>query len=171
MRVTTPYEGIAFKGWQSASVIPAPLELHNCVVKEEWTDYNDHLSESFFLYIFGDNSDAFFRYFGIDEAYRNSGFSLYTVETHLRHLGQAILGDQINCRIAVIGVSEKKLHIVHLMFRDKELIATAEQMLLHVNMKTERTEPFPIEIQQRLEEIARSHNDLNFDWLGRSIKI
>ena len=39
--------------------------------------------------MFGDSADAFFRFFGIDEAYRAAGRSLYTVETHLRNLREA----------------------------------------------------------------------------------
>src|SRR5262249_21812013 len=69
-----------------AEPIPAPLRLYSTTVLAEWTDYNDHLSEWAYLLIFGDNADAFFRFIGIDEAYRASGLSLYTAQTQLRHL-------------------------------------------------------------------------------------
>ena len=32
-RVTAPYEGIPFKGWDEAAPIPAPLKLHRSIVK------------------------------------------------------------------------------------------------------------------------------------------
>ena len=73
-RVVTPLEGVAFAGWDAKKPIPAPLALHACTVKPEWTDYNGHMTESAYLLVFGDSSDAFFRFIGIDEAYRAKGF-------------------------------------------------------------------------------------------------
>ena len=80
-------------GTQAGSVaagqlIPAPLRLHETTVAPEWVDYNGHLSEWAYLLVFGDSADAFFRYFGVDEGYRAAGRSLYTAETHLRHLAR-----------------------------------------------------------------------------------
>jgi acyl-CoA thioester hydrolase len=172
MRVSTPYEGQLFSGWDWSRPIAAPLSLHSCEVKSEWTDYNDHLSESSYLLVFGDSSDAFFRYFGVDENYRARGFSIYTVETHIRNLLEASSGDALVCTIRILGVDRKRIHVAHEMYRirDDKLIATAEQMLLHVNIESGRTAEFPMEIQQRLDAIAESHSSLNRpDWVGRSI--
>ena len=66
--------------------IPAPFRLPEVTVPAEWTDYNHHLTESAYLLIMGESSDAFFRFLGVDDAYRAAGHSLYTVETHLRNL-------------------------------------------------------------------------------------
>lgn len=172
MRVTTPYEGRRFTGWDADAPIPTPLRLHQCRVHEEWTDYNAHLSESFFLYIFGDNSDAFFRYFGIDEHYRTEGHSLYTVETHLRHLGEASLDDDLACTLTVLGVAERKLHIAHTLQRidNGALLATCEQMLVHVDLLSGRASAFPEDIRARLDAIASAHAQLPVpDWVGRRI--
>ena len=70
--------------------IPAPFRLAEVTVPAEWTDYNHHLTESAYLLIMGESSDAFFRFFGVDDAYRDAGHSLYTVETHLRHVYQKL---------------------------------------------------------------------------------
>src|SRR5579859_1002995 len=113
-RVTTPYEGSGARPWRGGR-IPAPLRLHQATVREAWVDYNGHLTESAFLLIFGDSSDAFFRFFGVDEGYRASGRSLYTAETHLRHLTEAHLGDRLRLTLQVIGLDAKRLHIVHEM--------------------------------------------------------
>jgi len=171
-RVSTPYEGRAFAGWEWSRPIPAPLSLHSCAVKIEWTDYNDHMSESSYLLVFGDSSDAFFRFFGIDESYRAKGQSLYTAETHIRNLLEATIDDTLLCTIQVLGVDLKRIHIAHEMrrMRDAQLIATAEQMLLHVDAALGRTTAFPAEIQERLDAIATSHSTLHRpDWCGRSI--
>ena len=174
MRVSTPYEGQGFPGWDWSRPIPVPLRLHSCEVKPEWTDYNDHLSESSYLLVFGDSSDAFFRYFGIDEEYRANNFSIYTVETHIRNLWEASAGDSLLCTIQVLGVDQKRIHVAHEMrlTRDDKVIATAEQLLLHVNVAAGRTAEFPNEIQQRLDAIAQAHSHLmRADWVGRSIEM
>jgi alkylation response protein AidB-like acyl-CoA dehydrogenase len=111
--------------------IPAPFRLPEVTVSPEWTDYNHHLTESAYLLIMGESSDAFFRFFGVDDAYRAAGHSLYTVETHLRNLREAYEGERLSLTIQVLGTDAKRLHILHEMYRATGgLIATAEQMLL-----------------------------------------
>ena len=97
--------------------IPAPFRLHEVTVSPEWTDYNHHLTESAYLLIMGESSDAFFRFFGVDDAYRLGGHSLYTVETHLRNLREAREGERLGLTIQVLGTDVKRLHIVHEMHR------------------------------------------------------
>jgi len=48
--------------------IPAPFRLGEVTVSAAWTDYNHHLTESAYLLIMGESSDAFFRSFGVDDA-------------------------------------------------------------------------------------------------------
>jgi acyl-CoA thioester hydrolase len=153
--------------------IPAPFRLHDVTVAPEWTDYNHHLTESAYLLIMGESSDAFFRSFGVDDAYRHAGRSLYTVETHLRNLREAREGECLDLTIQVLAMDDKRLHIVHEMYRAPGgLIATAEQMLLHVDMRAGRAAPFPEHIARRLREISAAHAALPVpEYVGRTIGI
>ena len=172
MGVSTPYEGRPHAGWDPSAPIDAPLHLHECVVVSEWADYNNHMTESAYLLVAGDNSDAFFRYFGIDEAYRESGHSLFTVETHLRNLREASVGEDLSMTLWVLGVGDKRVHIAHQLYRDSdgELIATAEQMLIHVDTSAGRSAPIPPDLRERLDAIAAAHAQLpRPEWIGRSI--
>ena len=72
-----------YRSHQTGDPIDCPLALFNDTVRDDWIDYNGHMSESFYLYAMGEASDALFRYIGIDEAYRALGSSFYTVETHI----------------------------------------------------------------------------------------
>src|SRR5262249_2797216 len=131
---TTPHEGSGAARWHDRWPVPAPLRLHEATVEEAWVDYNGHLTESAYLLIFGDSSDAFFRFFGVDDGYRASGKSLYTAETHLHNLREVRLGERLHLTLQVLGVDTKRLHIVHEMYDHAgRLVATAEQMLLHVD--------------------------------------
>jgi acyl-CoA thioester hydrolase len=153
--------------------IPAPFRLHEVTVSPEWTDYNHHLTESAYLLIMGESSDAFFRFFGVDDAYRREGQSLYTVETYLRNLREAHEGERLRLTIQVLGSDEKRLHILHEMHSETGgLIATAEQMLLHVDTRTGKAAPFPEHITRRLREITTAHAALPVPgYVGRSMRI
>ncbi|WP_128378482.1 thioesterase family protein [Streptomyces cavernae] len=160
--IVTPYEGRGHGGWDPKAPIPAPLDLHRTTVARAWVDYNGHLSESCFLLIFGDGSDAFFRWVGVDEAYRAAGHSLYTAETHLRHLGEASEGDPLRLTLRLLDADEKRLHLFHAMYHENSgaLLATAEQMLLHVDTKAGRVSPFPPELARRLRSVKAAHAQL-----------
>lgn len=153
--------------------IPAPLRLHEAHVRPEWADYNGHMSESCYLLVFGDGADAFFRFFGVDEDYRAAGRSLFTAETHLRHLREARVGDRLRLSLQVLGVDAKRLHIVHEMLDDSgQVVSTAEQLLLHVDTGASRVAPFPDEIFERLVEIRAAHAGLPVPgYVGRVIEI
>jgi carnitine 3-dehydrogenase len=144
-----------------AAAIAAPLQLHAATVMPEWVDYNGHLSEWAYLLIFGDNADALFRFIGIDEAYRASGRSLYTAETHLRHLREVKLGQRLTLTLTVLGHDHKRLHLVHEMLTGGAgCVATAEQMLLHVDAGVGRVAPFGPDVADRLRLIATAHSSL-----------
>ncbi len=155
-----------------ARVIDAPLRLHETAVAKEWADYNGHMTESAYLLVVGDGADAFFRYVGVDEDYRAAGRSLFTAETHLRHLGQARVGDRLRLSLQVLGVDAKRLHIAHEIRSDSGvLLATAEQLLLHVDLAAGRAAPFPAEVAGRLAAIRAAHAALpRPDYAGRSIR-
>jgi len=137
----------------------APLRLHATVVAPEWIDYNGHAHESTYLRVFGDTTDALLRHIGLDLA---GGSSYYTVETHLSHLGQARADERLHTTTQLLGHDAKRLHLFHALYRtdDDALLATAEQMLLHVNARAGRAAPADPALVERLERIARAHADL-----------
>lgn len=160
-RVVTPYEGTGSAPWDEQA-IDSPLRLHRTPVKVEWSDYNGHMSESCYLLVFGDSADAFFRLIGIDEGYRASKHSLYTVETHLRHLGEAHVGDELALSLQLLDYDHKRVHVFHQMANAATgtVLATAEQMLVHVSTAEGRSVAIPAEVAARLGAIRRAHLDL-----------
>ena len=126
-------------------MIDAPLALYQSTVAADWLDYNGHMTESAYLLLVGNAADAFFRYVGIDEAYRAAGRSLYTAETHLHHLREAALGDRLGVPLQLLDVGPKSLHLFHTVRNEVtgEDVATAEQLLVHVDMPSGRVVPMP----------------------------
>jgi acyl-CoA thioester hydrolase len=168
------YEGQKSQTFDPSAKIATPLELHRCEVKQEWVDYNMHMSESCYLLVFGDNSDAFFRYFGIDDHYRAEGHSIYTLETHMRHVREVRLGEPLRLTMRLIDWDHQRLHLFHEMYHagNGQLLATAEQLQIHVDMRAGRAAPFPGELQQRLGLIYTTHANAPLPGgLGRAIAI
>ena len=140
-------------------MIDAPLALHRATVPAEWVDYNGHMSEWCYLLLVGEGADAFFRYVGINEAYRAAGHSLYTAETHLHHLRESALGDRLTVPLQLLDVGPKSLHLFHTVRNEvtDNDVATAEQLLVHVEMASGRVVPMPDDLRARLEAIMKAH--------------
>jgi carnitine 3-dehydrogenase len=148
----------------------APLALHEATVAPEWVDYNGHAHESRYLQVVGDTTDALLAALGIDAAYLDEVGSYFTVETHLSHLRAASAGDRLRATTQVLGCDEKRLHVFHSLLRGDEVVATAEQMLLHVSARTGRAGPAGDAVLARAREIATAQAALpRPDGAGRRI--
>ena len=159
-RIVTPYEdGGADVVWDLSAPIEAPLRLHRTQVKPEWVDYNGHMSESCYLLAFGDSADAFFRFVGIDEAYRASGRSLYTVETHMHNRREVSEAEPLELTLQVLDHDRKRVHIFHEMRHgdDGALLATAEQLRVPVDMAAGRSSASAPEVAARTAAIRQAH--------------
>ena len=150
-----------------------PLRLHRAQVAADWVDYNGHAHESRYLQVFGDASDALFDYLGIDADYRARG-SYFTVESHLSHLREALLDDRLAVSTQVLDCDPRRLHVFHSLWRegDGALLATAEQLFLHVDTVARRAAPASAAVLARAERIARAHAGLpRPERAGRAIAI
>ncbi len=149
-----------------------PLRLHDCRVEIDWIDYNGHMTESRYLYVFGNASDALFRHVGIDTEYHHAGKSYYTVESHIMNIGEASLNERLYVTTQVLGVDPKRLHIFHSLHKtdDDSLVATAEQMLIHVDTSAGKSMPADQPVLDRLGVIVAAQKDLpRPEQAGRSI--
>ncbi|MFN6952240.1 MAG: carnitine 3-dehydrogenase [Albidovulum sp.] len=138
----------------------APLRLAEMQVLPGWIDYNGHMTESRYLFVASETSDAFLRLIGADMAYVAAGHSYYTAETHILHRGEAKLGDRIAGSLQVLHADEKRLHVFIRILRGEDTLATLEQMLLHVDMAAGRACPAAPEVLARLMPIAQAHQAL-----------
>ena len=117
-----------------------PLTLHTAAVLQDWIDYNGHMTEHRYLQVFGDATDALLAHIGAAGAYVDSGHSYYTVETHIRHLDEAHQGEILEVETQILGADDKRIHLFHSLHRhrDRVVVATGEQMLLHVDSRAGR---------------------------------
>ncbi|MDQ1030939.1 acyl-CoA thioester hydrolase [Streptomyces umbrinus] len=152
------------------------LPLFRETVHPEWIDYNGHLSEAFYVLVFGHATDAMMDATGMDAMYRaDSGCSLYTVESHIRYLRDVPEGAHLGVRTRILGAGGKKAHFTHEMFvldaanaapdADATVVATSELLALHVDQKAGRATPFPEGVRDRLAPLVETAPV----WAGRSI--
>ncbi|GAB3733343.1 thioesterase family protein [Nocardiopsis nanhaiensis] len=140
-------------------------------LRPEWIDYNGHLSEAYYVLIFGFATDALMDRVGLDTAYRErTGCSLYTVEAHVRYLNEVGADAEVEVRTRVVSPGPekpgaKKARICHEMRVDGQLVASEELMALHVDQEQGRAVPFPEEVAEALAALAEPAPD----YAGRSI--
>ena len=139
-----------------------PLRLVDTVVRSEWVDYNRHMTDFRHGQLFGDAMDALYRRVGVDEAYRAAGHMYYSVESHVLHRGEARDGDSLYVTTQLLAVDEKRLHVLHRLHRgcDDALIATGEQMHLHVDMGAGKACAVDPAIRKRLASILQDQAGL-----------
>jgi carnitine 3-dehydrogenase len=149
------------------------LRLHDSKVRPDWLDYNGHMTESRYLQVFGDTSDAFLNFIGMDENYRKQGFSVYTVETHIRHLREVSGGESLSVETQLLDYDEKRIRIVHEMLHSSsgDVLATGEHMLLHVNTNKGKACPFGKILYEKLAQIWHGHQNLSIpDYAGKGFQ-
>jgi carnitine 3-dehydrogenase len=170
LRVEETAAGATLAAWERELLGTTPTPMQR--IPPEWVDYNGHVHESRYLQLFADATDALLGALGVDAGYLANGGSYFTVETHLSHLRQLEAGDRVHVTTQVLDSDEKRLHLFHVLLRDGEAapLATAEQMLLHVDTGSGRAAPSREPVRERVAELSRRHEALpRPERAGRSI--
>ncbi|MEU4144324.1 thioesterase family protein [Streptomyces parvulus] len=152
------------------------LPPFHSTVRPEWVDYNGHLSEAFYVLVFGHATDALMIETGLDSGYREStGCSLYTVESHVRYLREVPEAAHLAVRTRVVGVAARKARFVHEMYvvsepgtepaTDAAPVATTELLAVHVDQGAGQAAEFPEAIRHRFTELTEPAPD----WAGGAI--
>ena len=127
----------------------------------DWIDYNGHMNESRYGQVFSDAADAIMEYVGADQAYIEAGLSYFTVETRIRYLDETKSGERIVVNTQVLNADGKKLKLLHEMHHvDGRLLATGEQMLVHVNLNSRKSCLPRADVLAKSEKLAAAHKDL-----------
>jgi carnitine 3-dehydrogenase len=151
--------------------VSQPLMTFSTHIPKDWADYNGHMTEARYLDCFSEATTELMAIIGADEEYIANIGSYFTVETHIRHLDEVLIGEGIYSKTQVIYGENKKLHLFHWLYHDDgRLLATAEHMLIHVDLKT-RGASMPNElVMKRIERLYSAHKKLpKPDGLSRAV--
>ena len=142
--------------------VTAPLQLLRTRVLPSWIDYNGHMTEHRYLQVCSDTSDRLLAQIGVDLDYVAAGHSYYTAETHIVHRDECAAGGEIYTTLQLLSHDRKRLHLLTTIHaaEDDRVLATGEQMLLHVDRTKGKTCPAPDNIISALDVIAEAHRKL-----------
>jgi len=141
----------------------APLRTLDATVIEDWIDYNGHLNEAYYLVIFSKATDAIQDYLGMTfTSIKSTGYTLFTVETHLRYLQEIGLGKDVYVTTHIIEYDNKRVRLYHSMYNAQdELLATAEKLFLSYNLQQERVVNFNDEFASKLAALVEEQSQLS----------
>jgi carnitine 3-dehydrogenase len=147
-----------------------PLVMAQMQVLPGWIDYNGHMTESRYYFANSETVDNFLRLIGAGMDYVAAGHSFYSAETHIRHLGEAKLGDRLTGTLQIISADEKRFRSFVRIMKGDTCVATVEQLCLHVDMAGGKTVPAAPEVWEKLRAIAGAHAALPLpEGAGRAV--
>ncbi|MCV2881312.1 thioesterase family protein [Actibacterium sp. XHP0104] len=163
MRTTTQPEALSQ---------PQPVITFACPVAPDWADFNGHMTEWRYLKMFADSLEVIMELIGCDAAYIAAGNSFFTAETHVCHTGEVHVGTEITCAVTCLKGSGKVLHVWQEIRAGDRLLATAEQVMIHVDLATRKGAP-PLEpVAGNMARLEALHADLPRDArIGRAIRV
>ncbi|MES2435693.1 MAG: carnitine 3-dehydrogenase [Pseudomonadota bacterium] len=161
---------VAFHAELDSAPKDAPLVMAQMQVLPGWIDYNGHMTESRYYFANSETVDAFLRLIGAGMDYVAAGNSFYSAETHIRHLGEAKLGDKLTGTIQIISADEKRFRSFVRIMKGADCVATIEQLCLHVNMASGKSAPASAEVWAKLKAVADGHTGLPLpEGAGRAV--
>jgi carnitine 3-dehydrogenase len=147
---------------QEGDDLNRPLHLHSARIPPEWVDYNGHVTESRFVEVMSDATDAFIRYVGVDADYLSRGGAYFTAESHVSFLSQANAEEKVEVSTQVLSSDDKRLHLYHRLMRSDggEPLAESETMLLHVDTRRGRATAAESDVLRRVALVSGAHSHL-----------
>jgi acyl-CoA thioesterase FadM len=143
--------------------VKGPLRLHRSRVIPDWVDYNGHLSEAYYVLIFGHATDALLDAIGMDGNYRTrTRRSVYTVDARIVYLSEVACGEEVEVLTWIAGADSKRMLVHHTMYRSegdtasRKPVAQTELVLLSVGKPGPRAIPFDPPVFETIQRIAAS---------------
>jgi acyl-CoA thioester hydrolase len=132
-------------------------------VEDQWVDYNGHLNMAYYNVLFDRAGDEAFDLVGLGADYvKSANASFFTLEAHLTYLRELHAGDPVKISVQFLDHDAKRVHYVEEMFHAEEgwLAAVSEHMIIHVDMSSKRTSPFPPDVLAKIAAMCASHKEL-----------
>jgi acyl-CoA thioester hydrolase len=154
--------------------IPAPFVSSVMEIQKDWIDYNGHLNMAYYNVLLDHGCDEAFELLGLGPEYaRKRKLTTYTAEVHVCYVRELHLDHRVTATLQILDHDEKRIRFFQeLRHVDGWLAATSENLMLHVDMAGPKVAPFPTDIMERIEEMAKAHAALPVpERAGRAIGI
>ena len=153
-----------------------PIVFPSKKVLAEWIDYNGHMNVVFYTLAFDSSLDFFLEeILGIGETHAiKKKQGPFVLQAHYHYLNEMGLNDEFNVRLLIVDCDKKRMHLCLDIFskKQKHVIAVAEKVLVNVNLKLRKVEPYPVWAYERLIKIKKTHEKTSFpNVLGKKISL
>jgi acyl-CoA thioester hydrolase len=142
---------------------PAPFVAAIQRVEDQWVDYNGHLNMAYYNVLFDRAGDEAFDLVGLGADYlKTANCSFFTLEAHITYLRELHAGDPVRVNVQFLDYDAKRVHYVEEMYHAEEgwLACVSEHMIIHVDMSSKRTSPFPPQILEKIAAMCAAHKSL-----------
>lgn len=131
-------------------------------VEDAWIDYNGHMNMAYYSLLFDRGADGALDRLGIGAAYaREKGFTIYTAEIHIAYLRELHRGDEVTVSLQLLEYDAKRLRTFQeVRHADGWVAATAETLMLHIDMSGPKVAAFQEETLALLEVMKAEHAGL-----------
>ncbi len=140
------------------------LPVLQATVVSEWLDYNGHMNDAAYAIVFSRSVDALMDRVGLDAATRRqTGQSLFTLQTMLHYFREAKEGDAFAVSCRILEHDDKRLRVwLDMTVGGGEPVAASEQLLISVAKGDAgtRAAPWRFETKAALDALARAHSGL-----------
>ncbi len=142
---------------------PAPIISQPYNIESQWIDYNGHFNMAYYNVLFDRDSDVGLASLGLGPGYvKRTGNSYFTLEAHVSYIRELRAEDQVVITTQILDYDTKRLHYVQQMHHAAEnwIACVNEIIVMHVDMTTKRSSPFPDEILAKFKTMREVHKSL-----------
>ena len=134
--------------------VPVPFE-----------DANGHLNVRHYTGIASEGLDESLVALGIPQNWPAQGHACFSAEHHLTYLAELLTGAEISSRVRLLGRSERAAHALVYLLDDtnQRLSFVMEEILLHIDLGTRRTAPWPADVAAALDEQVAAQASLPWE--------
>lgn len=130
------------------------------VVTHEWIDLYGHMNASRYFSVFVEEGFALMDQLGLGRIYtQQSRHGIFAVSAHIQYRSEVKVGAPLHVRLRVLQIDRIRLLVLMEMMDEarRQVIATFEQLTVHVGLDSRKVTSFPEEIHQRVERLAFGH--------------
>ncbi len=142
-RTHPTYEQLAVLPAYTVQPVPVPFE-----------DANGHLNVRHYTGIASEGLDESLVDLGIPQNWPAEGHACFSAEHHLTYLAELLTGAEISSRVRLLGRSERAAHALVYLLDDSNhrLSFVMEEIILHIDMGTRLTAPWPEDVAAALDQ-------------------
>ena len=132
-------------------------------------DVNGHLNVRHYTGIASEGLDESLVGLGIPQNWPTvHGHACFSAEHHLTYIAELRTGDRMSARVRLLGRAERAAHALVYLLDDthRRLSFVMEEILLHIDMGTRHTAPWPQDVAANLDRRIAEHAEL--PWRART---